>query len=98
MREAIDIYTNVFQSDEVMMKKVPYNGDILYNILLKEHGSMTVNNLVVETLHPQNFIAALYMQLNRMNMSNASHIRMKNRMIHKYNDVVRRKTVDSLII
>lgn len=96
MREAIDIYTNVFQSDEVMMKKVPYNGDILYNILLKEHGSMTVNNLVVETLHPQNFIATLYMQLNRMNMSNASHIRMKNRMIHKYNDVVRRKTVDVL--
>jgi len=42
------------------VKKVKYNGEPLYNVLLNEHGKMTVNNLVCETLHPDNVIAKLY--------------------------------------
>jgi uncharacterized delta-60 repeat protein len=37
---------------------VPYNGkDILYNVLQEQHGLMRVNNMVLETLHPENKVA-----------------------------------------
>jgi len=39
--------------------KVPYNGEILYNVLLKKHGKMMINNLICETLHPDNIMAKI---------------------------------------
>ena len=37
---------------------VPYNGkDVLYNVLQEQHGLMRVNNMVLETLHPENKVA-----------------------------------------
>ncbi len=37
---------------------VPYNDkDILYNVLQEQHGLMRVNNMVLETLHPENKVA-----------------------------------------
>jgi uncharacterized delta-60 repeat protein len=37
---------------------VPYNGkDVLYNVLQEKHGLMRVNNMVLETLHPENKVA-----------------------------------------
>jgi hypothetical protein len=42
------------------VKKVKYNGEILYNVLLENYGTLQVNNLVCETLHPDNIIAKLY--------------------------------------
>lgn len=37
---------------------VPYNGkDVLYNVLQETHGLMRVNNMLVETLHPENKVA-----------------------------------------
>jgi len=45
-------------SDQV--KKVKYSGETLYNILLANHGTINVNNLTCETLHPENIIAKLY--------------------------------------
>jgi hypothetical protein len=44
--------------DGVYNKK--YNGEILYNVLLDKHDKMIVNNLIVETLDPENIIAKLY--------------------------------------
>jgi hypothetical protein len=44
------------------VKKVKYNGETLYNILLADYGTMNVNNLMCETLHPENTIAKLYLQ------------------------------------
>jgi hypothetical protein len=44
------------------VKKVKYNGETLYNILLADYGTINVNNLICETLHPENIIAKLYMQ------------------------------------
>lgn len=38
---------------------VPYHGEILYNVLLKKHGKMMINNLICETLHPENIAAKL---------------------------------------
>jgi hypothetical protein len=40
--------------------KVTYSGEVLYNVLLAKHSTMTINNLVCETLHPDNVIAQLY--------------------------------------
>jgi hypothetical protein len=34
--------------------KVDYTGQLLYNILMEKHDKMIVNNLVCETLHPDN--------------------------------------------
>ncbi len=42
------------------VKKVKYNGELLYNVLLATYGTLQVNNLVCETLHPDNLIAKLY--------------------------------------
>jgi hypothetical protein len=40
--------------------KVKYDGKPLYNVLMEEYDTMTVNNMVCETLHPNNIIARLY--------------------------------------
>ena len=42
------------------VKKVPYSGEVLYNVLLEQYDKMVVNNLICETVHPNNFIAQLY--------------------------------------
>jgi len=39
------------------VKKVAYNGETLYNVLLEKHGKMLVNNMICETLHPENISA-----------------------------------------
>jgi hypothetical protein len=41
--------------------KVKYSGEPLYNVLLDNYSTMKVNNLICETLHPNNTIAKLYM-------------------------------------
>jgi len=46
------------------IKKVKYNGEPLYNVLLKTHDKMMVNNLITETLSPKNRVARLYYCLN----------------------------------
>jgi hypothetical protein len=38
----------------------PYKGETLYNVLLDEPFTMRVNNLICETLHPNNIIAKLF--------------------------------------
>jgi hypothetical protein len=42
------------------VKKVKYSGEILYNVLLEQHGTMSVNNLRCETLDPTSPIGCLY--------------------------------------
>jgi len=39
---------------------VPYKGETLYNVLLEQYEKMQVNNLIVETLHPEHKVAKLY--------------------------------------
>ena len=45
--------------------QVPYNGEVLYNVLLKDnkHDYMCVNNLIVETMNPKNIFAKYYCYL-----------------------------------
>ena len=39
------------------VKFIPYNGETLYNVLLKKYSVMIINNMVCETLHPDNIMA-----------------------------------------
>ena len=40
--------------------KVEYSGEILYNVLLENYDKMIVNNIICETLHPNNNLSNLY--------------------------------------
>ena len=39
---------------------VPFDGEVIYNILLDDHSTVLVNNMVCETLDPENIVARLY--------------------------------------
>ena len=50
-RDIVDVCENV--------TFVPYNGETLFNVLLKKHDKMMINNLICETLHPKNIMAKI---------------------------------------
>ena len=64
------------------VKKIKYNGEILYNILMEESNKMMVNNLICETLDPINSISKLQLKLQELNIEEQKTI------IKKYNDSV----------
>jgi hypothetical protein len=51
---------NHFVDDFKGVEKVKYHGETLYNVLLETHEKMIVNNMLVETLHPENKVAKLF--------------------------------------
>ena len=61
-------FLNLFKT----IQRVKYNGEIVYNVLMENYSTMNVNNLICETLHPDNLIAKIY----------------KNRFTDDYNDRV----------
>jgi hypothetical protein len=56
-----------FVTDFEHVTKIKYTGAILYNVLLEEHDTVLVNNLVCESLHPDNGVAQVYMALQKLN-------------------------------
>jgi hypothetical protein len=42
------------------VREIPYDGNTLYNILMKKHSTVRANHLVCETLDPQSLIGQLY--------------------------------------
>ena len=62
------------------VNKIKYNGEILYNVMLKDHNKMMVNNIVCETLHPENKIGQFYKELQNYNVI------IQQQLIKKYND------------
>lgn len=40
--------------------KVKNDGEFMYNVLMEDYSTMRVNNLICETLHPENAVAILY--------------------------------------
>ncbi len=56
--ELIEAYELLNINNDI--KKVNYNGEILYNILLNQHTTMLVNNIIAETLNPKNILAQIY--------------------------------------
>jgi len=47
-------------SENEKIMKVPYNGEPLYNVLMEDYDTISVNNMTCETLHPNNLVAKLY--------------------------------------
>lgn len=47
--------------------RVEYTKEVLYNVLMEEPDKMMVNNLICETLHPENGVAKLYKVLQKLN-------------------------------
>lgn len=68
--------------------KLKYNGEILYNILMEDHRTVMVNNLVCETLDPENIIA----KLNTSDFSDHE----KTMIISKINEHVQKKNNTNL--
>jgi hypothetical protein len=64
------------------VKKVKYNGEILYNVLMEEADKMMVNNLICETLDPENSIAKLYKLMSHLSKEEKRYI------INKENEYV----------
>lgn len=70
----------LMDAENVGGTKVPYDGQLLYNILLEDHGIVLANNLICETLDPTNVIAKIY-------TSDYSD-KMKDEIIQKLNDTI----------
>jgi hypothetical protein len=54
------IEANSFINNINGVYKVDYNKEVLYNVLMKHHSKIIVNNMLCETLDPENIIAKLY--------------------------------------
>jgi hypothetical protein len=69
------------------VKYVKYNKEVLYNVLLEEHGKMVVNNLICETLHPDNGVAKLYRVLPTLTPEEQEELitELNNRLAQKRN-------------
>ena len=61
------LYKGVFKEaqeyvNETTIYEIKYNDETLYNVLLDKHSTIKVNNLICETLHPENKVALFYKQ------------------------------------
>jgi hypothetical protein len=71
-----------FASISKRVYKVKYTGEILYNVLMEKHEKMVVNNLLCETLHPENIVAKIYMVIQNLKSED------KEKLIKDYNEHV----------
>jgi len=81
---------NMTKADELVelcegVKFIPYNGETLYNVLLKKHSVMTINNMVCETLDPNNIMAKICG--GDFNTNEKRNLINKVSVIYKNNDV-----------
>jgi len=72
-----------------LVKKVDYNKEILYNVLMESYEKINVNNIICESLHPNNIIAQLY--------NNKLDPDSKNKIICKMNEIINKNDNKSLI-
>ena len=54
--------------------KVNYSGEILYNVLLENYDKMMVNNMICETLHPENSVTKIYKYLKGLNYNESENL------------------------
>jgi len=84
-----------FLHDFEKIKKVDYDGEILYNVLMEKHEKIKINHLVCETLHPRNIIAKLYTSNLDKNYKNKITI-MLNDSIHKNDYSIYKKIIEMI--
>ena len=66
------------------ISKIPYNGEVLYNILLETYRFIKVQNVYMETLHPNNKVARLHKDV-LWNNNIEQHV--KESMVKKVNKI-----------
>ena len=76
-RDLVDLCENVTFN--------PYNGETLYNVLLKKHDKMMINNLICETLHPENIAAKI---------SQMKDGQKKNKVIQELNKIIKENNIE----
>jgi len=62
------VKANDFISNFKNVKSVKYSGEVLYNVLMEQPDVMIVNNLICETLHPENIVAKLYKAIKNLSI------------------------------
>ena len=72
-------FLNVFDN----VSEVPYNNEIVYNVLMESACTMKVNNLICETLNPRHFMGNLLIYLDGLNKSE------RNDLLLCYNDYLK---------
>ena len=66
--------------------KIPYKGELLYNVLMEKYSPMVVNNLTCETLHPNNLVAKLYTHIEKIKQEDMEDVLENvNKCIEQYN-------------
>jgi ornithine carbamoyltransferase len=85
--QLVPAYRFLDHSDRI--KKVTYSGEVLYNVLLAEHGVMEVNNMLCETLHPANLIAKIYKGLTNKH----EHFNGKTQLSLQEKEIVKSKSL-----
>jgi hypothetical protein len=61
--------------------KTPYNGEILYNVILTKYDRMIINNLICETLHPRHIIAKIITSNNNQVSKNQLYAKLNSIML-----------------
>jgi len=56
----------MMEAYKVSKKRMKYNNEKLYNVLMEEHNKMNVNNMIVETLDPTNMIGKVFKGLREL--------------------------------
>ena len=56
----------MMEAYKVSKKRMNYNNEKLYNVLMEEHNKMNVNNMIVETLDPTNMIGKVFKGLREL--------------------------------
>jgi hypothetical protein len=94
--EQMEAYKFVEKYENV--RKIKYNNEILYNVLLEEYSSniLEVNNLTCETLDPENIVAKLYTENFDSDYKNNIIVRM-NDCILKQDYPTYKKIVRSIV-
>jgi len=86
----INVFKNVY--------KIAYNGDVLYNVLMEKYDTITVNNLICETLNPENYIALLYRSLHAVDENDQTKIISEiNNYVKDLDDITKQKIYKSLL-
>jgi len=61
---------------------VQYKGETLYNVLMENYGTVQINQLTCETLHPSNITAQMYILQKFENLAEVNEIVRKNHKKH----------------
>ena len=72
--------------------KIKYNGEILYNLLMTKLDKIKINNLICETLNPNNHLTKIHKSFEKLNLNSLD----TEKIIQDYNSVIIKKLSPNL--